>query len=87
MQNVGLVNSMWITGTITRIANPTRFAGRFQALTRFAGRSQSPTKSGTDLQTEEGPGNFASLFGRLMTGVSVPDIYIERERFHCIGLR
>ena len=75
--------SMWITGTITCKAKSEgkSFSPLLSLQVDFwplhglhVDLSLPPEDQwpGTNLQTAQGPGNFASLFGLLMTGVSVP---------------
>ena len=66
-------SSMRITGTITRKAK--------SGAKRFSLPPEDEWTR-TDLQAAYGPGNFASLFGWLTTGVSVPYIYRERIPWH-----
>ena len=86
-------SSMRITGTISRKAKSG--AKRFISLRGFhvdfrpllgaeVDFSLPPEDewTRTDLQAAYGPGNFASLFGWLTTGVSVPYIYRERIPWH-----
>ena len=85
LNGAGPVNSMWITGTITPKAKSeaksfSLLRGLQVDFSPLRGLSQSPTRGSKHWNwpaNRVGPGNFASHYGRLMIGVSFPDM---RER-------